>query len=288
MGTEIEIFIPLSEGKKIEAQRNAHKVFHEFNRLEKIFSRFDADSQLSSVNTQRKKRVSPEFFEVLEFALQLAQKTDGVFNPLISLASLGYSTDFYSGKFSKKFPKKGQHISLDYEAIQRDKQLREISLPPHAFLDLGGCVKGYAVDRGVKILDTSYNNFCINAGGDIFARGRFSSLEKWSIGIADPSDFTNEEKNIFWIEIEDQALATSGSYKRRWNITENNQEKCFHHLVSGKNNKNPSSQENPLQSVSIIADTCIEADSFATTCFLLGEEQGRNFCIEENVMGYFA
>ena len=141
---------------------------------------------------------------------------------------------------------------------------------------MGGCVKGYAVDQAVKELDKNFKNFLVNAGGDIFARGKFQE-KKWSVGVANPE---NEEENIFLIEISDEALATSGSYRRKWKIGN----ESYHHIVSGNTNTNISTT---LSSVTVQASSCMVADSFATICFLLGEEKGRKFLVENNAMGYF-
>jgi len=288
MGTQIEILIPKNQ-ENSSATRDfeeiSGQVFEEFFRIEKIFSRFDPSSELSELNKKKHLQVSPEFFEQMEYALHLSEISQGIFNPLISLSALGYASDFEEKKFSSS--QKIEEIFLDWKKISCERKTQAITLPENANLDLGGTIKGYAVDRAKKIIEQYYQNFLINAGGDIFASGKFSPTEKWSIAVANPEHPDNDTKNIFWIELENQALATSGSYKRHWEISGKTTPEIFHHLVSGKTNANIPLTKNPLQSVTITANTCQKADSFATICFLLGEEAGREFCVENDVMGYF-
>jgi len=287
MGTQIEILIPKNQENSSSTagfEEISEQAFEEFFRIEKIFSRFDSSSELSKLNRKKHLQVSPEFFEQVKYALHLSEISYGFFNPLISLSTLGYTSDFEEKKFS---PSKTEEVFLDWKKIICDTKTQTITLPDNANIDLGGTIKGYAVDKAKKIMEHYFQNFLINAGGDIFASGKFSPSEKWSIAVAHPEYPDDDTKNIFWIELENEALATSGSYKRHWKISGKTTPENFHHLVSGKTNANIPLKKNPLQSVTITANTCQKADSFATICFLLGEEAGREFCVENNVMGYF-
>lgn len=273
MGTEIEIFLPKDEFFSEEkASLATTQVFEEFRRLESIFSRFQSDSELSHLNRVRESFISEELQQVLTFSLQIAHETNGVFNPLVNLSALGYSNDFWSKNFERKNAKA---LCLHYDGIRIHNG--RVSLPENAFLDLGGCAKGYSVDKGVAILDTYFPHFLLNAGGDLFARGRFHE-ETWNVGIANPK---NEEENIFVISLQDEALATSGSYRRKWDILQ----ETYHHLVNGTTNTN---SDTYYESVSVQTSSVLLADTFATTAFLLGEEHGQAFLAERNAIGYFA
>ena len=272
MGTEIEILISKEKDfSEVKAEKSCLEVFQIFKDLEKKFSRFLPDSELSQLNQKREMKVSEEFFKVLEFSLQMAKKSEGVFNPLVSLSSLGYAHSFEKSQFEVKTKK----INLDFKNIKLDLENLKAHFPENSELDLGGCVKGYAVDKAVEKMKLSFENFIINAGGDLFASGNFHG-EKWKVGIANPE---NPKEDIFLIEIQNQALATSGSYRRKWNIKNQN----FHHLVSGKNNKNISK----LKSASVMAQTTMLADTLATIIFLLGEKSGDKFLEKYDTFGFY-
>lgn len=273
MGTQVEILIP--KGKEYveeKAKFHTEKCFELFEKYEQMFSRFRENSELSELNKKRKMQVSDDFFKLLDFAISLAKKTNGVFNPLVQLSALGYSHDFWS----KTFIADKKEFSLDFEKIKMEKTKNIVELSEHAFLDLGGCAKGFTVDKTVKYLDSFFSHFLVNAGGDMFARGNFHG-EPWIVAVADPND---EEKDALLLDAENNAIATSGSYRRKWK----NGEKEYHHLVLGNTNTNNTSH---YASVTVEAKNTLFADSYATIAFLLGKEKGDIFLKENEAKGYF-
>src|SRR4051812_49966178 len=62
------------------------------------------------------------------------------------------------------------------------------SVRPAGRLDPSGLVKGWAVDGAAQRLAAAgAENFCINAGGDILARGRPAPDRLWRVGIRHPT-----------------------------------------------------------------------------------------------------
>ncbi len=274
MGTDIELIILKNDNFSAEKTEEVFKnIFGIFKDLEKKFSRFLPDSELSILNQKRNIKVSETFFEVLEKSLKMAKESGGIFNPLVSVSALGYQKSFEKKDFQKEDLKK---INLNFSEIILNKKNLEVELPKNSFLDLGGCVKGFAVDMAVLEMKKFYENFLINAGGDIFANGKFYD-EPWVVSVENPE---NISENIFGIELENQALATSGNYRRKWKIEGEN----FHHLVSGKNNKNNFSEN---KSVSVLSDSVMLADMLATTAFLMGENEGQKFLENYDTFGYY-
>ncbi len=273
MGTEIEILITKNPGFSFrKAKQSSMSVFKIFKRLEDKFSRFSQNSELSQLNKLREMAVSEEFFDVLLTALKMSKKSKGIFNPLVSLSSIGYAHDFASNNFKLL----STEYNLDFSAIEMDNRTRRVKLPQKAFLDLGGCVKGYAVDVAVKEMKKTFSDFLINAGGDLFASGTFYGAP-WRIAIEDP---TEASESIFGVELTNEALATSGNYRRKWKIND----KYFHHLVSGRNNKNCEKKDS---SVSVKASSVMLADMLATVAFVLGEANGQDFLFDYETFGYY-
>jgi len=66
-----------------------HQALERFESLEKKFSRFDPESELSKVNSQaatKAVQVSAEFFELISYGIEYSQKSGGAFS--IALAPL--------------------------------------------------------------------------------------------------------------------------------------------------------------------------------------------------------
>ncbi len=198
LGTEIEIAVisedPLTDGR-IAA------VFDFFVSVEAEFSRFREDSALSLLNAHKKATVSKRFLELLSVSKNMYRLTDGFFNPLVSVAKLGYGHSFEEGNFVTV----NGSVNTDFHAVKTEGDT--VTLEPGQSLDFGGIAKGWAVDRASDMLRMyGYDDFFVNAGGDIYASGTNGSLDRgWVIGIENP--FTQE---IFTsLVLRDSAIATS-------------------------------------------------------------------------------
>ncbi|MDQ7023826.1 MAG: FAD:protein FMN transferase [Candidatus Gracilibacteria bacterium] len=136
-------------------------------------------------------------------------------------------------------------------------------------MDFGGIVKGYCVDL-VKnyLLEKGYDDFIINAGGDIF-------VNKTSC-IAIDSPFENDD--IFaLLDLKNKSLSTSGTYKRNWKIDKKN----YHHILNPNNNEN----NNEIISISLISDKCYLSDCYATSCIAMGISKSIDFLEKQNIDG---
>jgi thiamine biosynthesis lipoprotein len=119
-------------------------------------------------------------------------------------------------------------------------------------LDPSGLVKGWAVEGAAERLAAAgAENFCINAGGDIVARGRPAPDRLWRIGVRHPEDL---EQLAAVLAVEDLAIATSGEYEQRG------------HIVDPHTGRGPTG----LLSVTVVGPDLSKADAYATAAFAMG------------------
>ena len=118
-----------------------------------------------------------------------------------------------------------------------------------------GIVKGWAIYQAADIVrEAGFNNFYIDAGGDVQVYGRNPQAEPWQIGIRNPFDQTQIVKTLSAI---DCGVATSGFYQR------------------GRHIYNPHAADDPLDevvSLTVVGPNVFEADRFATAAFAMGRE----------------
>ncbi len=123
---------------------------------------------------------------------------------------------------------------------------------------LAGIAKGYAVDKAIEVLNRgNIRHALVNAGGDIRVMGGKGEDIPWRIAIRDPRNAT---RIVTTVELYDQAIATSGTYRRSFNDIIN--------PMAGR----------PAQGVlssTIIAKEAMDADILATCMFILEAEKGR-------------
>lgn len=112
------------------------------------------------------------------------------------------------------------------------------------------------LSRAVKILQKEkIKSALINLGGDIYALGKKPDDEKFRVGIKNPH---NPSEHIKSAEIEDEALTTSASYERNYQVGD----KTFSHILSKEE-----ADKQPL-SVTVISKNCVESGVFSTALML--------------------
>lgn len=115
----------------------------------------------------------------------------------------------------------------------------------------------------------------MNAGGDVRVSGSGGNGEDgWVVGVENP--FSGGIAGSFVLR--DAAVATSGSYKRKWNADGG----TYHHLVNPRTGAN----ENAIVSVTLVAPDCATADGFTKAAFNAPIEEGIRL-IESNGMEGF-
>lgn len=119
--------------------------------------------------------------------------------------------------------------------------------------DPAGIVKGWAIQNAADILaKKGYDNFYVNAGGDIEFRGK-NGLHPWRVGIRNPF---NRTQNIYVLCVSNCGVATSGT------------------AIRGAHIRNPVNKNTPINeivSLTVIAKNIYEADRFATAAFAMGK-----------------
>jgi FAD:protein FMN transferase len=281
MGTEISVEIVLNEKLSEKAAEDAiGKVKIIFQKNEKIFSRFRADSELNMLNNNLGKEagISKEMFEVLELCLKFNQISTGYFDPRVisNLERIGYDRDFKSNDLNRR----GEE-AINFEKIEGDLtddillnfEKKSVTLAKR--IDTTGIAKGYTVDEATECLMwAGFENFIIDAGGDMFARGKNIEGGSWRIGIEGLAD----EKLM--LKLEKEGIATSGIDRKRWQIGE----KKFHHLI---NPKDPENFSFDIKTVTVIADKTVEADGRAKVLVLMGKAEGLNFANKNKTKALF-
>ena len=122
-------------------------------------------------------------------------------------------------------------------------------------IDPSGIVKGWAIYNASGLLKKhGFQNFYVDAGGDIQVSGRNEQGNRWTVGIRNPF---KQEEIIKAVWLENKGIATSG------------------HYVRGNHIYNPHKPEEPIMgiaSMTVIGPTVYDADRFATAAYAMGEK----------------
>jgi thiamine biosynthesis lipoprotein len=137
-------------------------------------------------------------------------------------------------------------------------------------LDMSAIAKGYTSDLiGDFLLEKGCENFLVEIGGEVVAKGKNKKGKIWTIGISEPSDdafFGNNELNAV-LKLENKALATSGNY-RNFYVEDGVK---FAHTIDPKSGY---PVQHSLLSATVLANDCATADAYATSFMVMGLEKG--------------
>lgn len=262
---EVTIFVD----EEIEGDPLVREAFDKVRALEKVMSRFVANSDVDKINQQagmEPVEVDPRTFYVIEKSLYFSEVSQGKFDvtiaPLLSLWGFGTGEE--------REPPADEEIEealslVDYQEIELDEESMTVFLPREGMaLDLGGIAKGYIVDEIADFLEgEGVEHGTVNAGGDIRALGTRIDGNPWRIGITHPRD---RENVIAVIPVSQEAIVTSGDYERFFT----HEGERYHHILDPDTGQ-PAGE---VMSVTIVAPDCITADSLSTAVFVLGVEEG--------------
>lgn len=262
MGTIIHIKVVTSRTKTYIKEK-MERAFQAFYSVEKVCSRFHYQSELTRLSMQSGKatQVSHTLFEAIRFAWQVADVTQGIFDPTLghTLEKYGFNRHYLTGE--ELVSNVATEVPVSYQDVVLDEEKRTILLKKPLLLDLGAVAKGLAVDLAVQEL-RDFEGFVIDAGGDLFASGTNEKGEPWVIGIQHPFQ---KEKTICNVQLTDKAVCTSGSYERKSSVHMNE-----HHLI----HPHLGTSQSDIVSCTVIAPFAMMADAFSTAAFLLGKKEG--------------
>ncbi len=120
-------------------------------------------------------------------------------------------------------------------------------------LDPSGYVKGWSVEvASARLAAAGSRHHCVNAGGDIRARGRTAAGAPWRVGVRHPW----EAGKLSWVlAVTDGAVATSGIYERG------------DHVFDPRTGK----PARGLRSVTVTGPDLALADAYATAALAMGQ-----------------
>jgi len=225
----------------------------------------------------------PETFGVLSRALEVAALTGGRYDPTIGRLTdaLGFGPSDPALAALPDSPRAARaREATGYTRVRLDPLAQTAFQPGGLQLDLCSIAKGYAVDLAIEQLEAAGVKSCfVEIGGEARGRGCKPDGQPWWCLIEPPGAPGHGLPSMVAAAC-DIALATSGNTVRRRPLPKGE----LGHII------NPLAGQSPdpnLESVTVIAPTCMEADVFATALFLLGAEAGCTFAAAHGLAALF-
>ena len=234
--------------------------------LEALWSVTDENSDIYAVNHSAGQTVTidQKTAELVSFALDMAEKTNGVLEPTIYpvLTAWGFTTG--ENRIPTEIELAGLLDKVGYEKVKLNEN--QIQTEPGSMIDMGAVGKGYAGDEAAQVLrERGITAALLDIGGNIQAIGTKPDGSDWRVGLKDP--FSGNVLGIF--QISDMAVVTSGNYER---FFVGDDGKTYGHIVDPATGR---PVENGIASVSVIASEGKLCDALSTALFVMGLEQAK-------------
>ena len=236
--------------------------------VEALWSVTDEGSEIYRANHSGGEpvNVSEETAELVSFALEMAEKTDGALEPTIYpvLRAWGFTTD------TKQVPSQEEIDALledvGHEKITLDGTL--LTVPEGMELDLGAVGKGYAGDLAAEAVRARGIECAIlSLGGNIQAVGSRPDGTDWRVGLRSPW----EDGTLGVLRVSDQAVVTSGGYE---NYFEDEDGNVYWHILDPETGYPAKSG---LLSVTIICPQGRMGDALSTALFVMGPQKAEEY-----------
>lgn len=232
-----------------------------------LLSWTEEESQIAKLNAGAGEtmEVSEELAGYLETLLQLAEDSDGAFDPTIGRIIRLWDI----GGEDPQIPNQEELDALlkdtGYEKVSLNGC--EVTLEKEITLDLGASGKGIGCDMIAEFLESeeAVSGMILNLGGSsVMAYGEKPDSTQWKVALTDPRDTEGEYLGVITLEGGD-FLSTSGDYEKYFM----EDGKRYHHILDPKTGY---PVWNGLTSVTVVCDSGILADGLSTACFAEGTE----------------
>ena len=253
-----------------------------FNEVDNSVSLWNENSIIRKVNRNEDVVVNQIFKDNFELAIKASEVSDGAFDATIG--PLVAAWGFHYKKELEMTPEMVDSIRqlVDYQKI-RIVDNKVVKANPNMTLDFNAVAQGYTTDLICKFLEIKgIENYLVDVGGEIFAKGTKPNGEMWTIGIEKPAENFDSERAVqIKLKIKDKGIVTSGNYRK---YIEKNGARYSHSIDP----KTGYPVEHSLLSATVIAENASWADCLATVCMIIGKEKASQLIEnQKDVEAYF-
>jgi len=230
-------------------------------------STYIPDSELSKFNSGDTLDYNlPYLYPVLEASKEIYENTNGAFDPTV-----GPLVNIWG--FGPGGPELKDSVDINlllktvgFTKIEFDKkQVRK--KVPGIYLDFSAIAKGYGSDVVANFLsDKGIQNYLVEIGGELVAKGVNEKGELWKVGINRPEESANASDLMGIVALQDRAMATSGNYR---NFYMRDSLRISHTIDPATGYP----VNHSLLSATVVAKDCMTADAYATAMMVMGKDE---------------
>ncbi|HJU82821.1 MAG TPA: FAD:protein FMN transferase [Holophagaceae bacterium] len=242
MGTRLRVSLPEGGGAAVDP------ALAEAGRLEAACSTWDPVSAWSRLNAQGEADLDPEWAALLSAAKGWSERTGGAFDP-----ALGRLIEAWGLRHGGTTPDEATLRAAREASGAAKLEIRgnHVRLAQGAWIEEGGFLKGYALDRmRSKLVAAGAKRGLLDFGGQLLAWGH-----SMPVSVADPRE---RERPRLTFRLRDASLSCSGTSERGRHILD---------PATGR----------PCEawgSVAVVMPSGFDADCLSTALYVMGPDRG--------------
>lgn len=206
--------------------------------------------------------------------------SDGAFDigvgDLVSAWGFGSNGHFDEARIARATNAPGlpAHLCLDL-----DRERKRIRKHAEITLDLSGIAKGFGADQLAAVLASQgIGHFLVSIDGELRAAGGKPDGSPWRVAVERPETGRRDAEGV--LELTDGAVATSGDYRHFVDIGGTR----YAHTMDPR--RRAPRIDGPA-AVTVIAETCMAADAWATALLVLGPQAGGDIASRHGLEALF-
>ena len=239
--------------------------------VERQMSNWDPASDLNRLNDAAPGEWVPlpaPLLEVLDQGLEIGRASGGAFDIALGdlVSAWGFGPPVRQPDPARIRALTGRLRPAAGDILDLDRAGGRARLRVAAALDLSGIAKGYGVDRLADCLaGLGIADFLVGIDGELRAAGTRPDGTPWAVAIDTPTPGARAAMGV--VDLRDRAIATSGGYRNRVMVGD----VALSHTMDARVAR---PLQNGVAAVTVLADTCMAADAWATALMVLGPDDG--------------
>ncbi len=251
-------------------------------------STYIPSSELSRFNQYRQTdtpvEISADLATVIKEALRLNRITEGALDitvgPLVNLWGFGPEKRVEKQPSTQQLAQRQAWVGIEkLKLTEKDGHFYLEKTVPELYVDLSSIAKGFGVDKVAQYIEhIGIDNYLVEIGGEVRAKGRNIEGKPWQIAIEKPTfDGSRAVEQV--IGLGNLAMATSGDYR---NYFEENGTRFSHEIDP----KSGYPIQHHLASITVLNPSSMSADGLSTGLFVLGEDKALQVAEQYDLPAY--
>ncbi len=243
-----------------------------FSQIDNSLSLWNEKSLINKINNNQNPNLDSLFIDCFNWSQKISQFSGGYLDCTVGLLveKYGFAKKEKQNISQETIDSLLQFVGYKNVRIENNKILKTY---PQTKIDLNAIAQGYTTDKISWLLKSKgINNFIVDVGGEVRASGKKEKGENWLCGIEQPAKDSDSERSYkTYLELQDQSIVTSGSYRKYYTDSLGNRRSHAIDPFTGK------SVEHNLLSVSVVDSSATFCDGLATAFLVMGLDKSKEF-----------